>query len=93
MSVSSFIGGGASRFMLTYAPEQPNAAYGQLIIRTSHRDHLPPTQKIRDELPAQFPNAEIYTQQLMFGPGSGAKLLALPVLMKQYTATIGTASG
>lgn len=77
VSVSSFIGGGASRFMLTYAPEQPNAAYGQLIIRTSHRDQIPPLmQKIRDELPAQFPNAEIYTQQLMFGPGSGAKLQA-----------------
>ncbi|GGW49327.1 efflux RND transporter permease subunit [Alishewanella tabrizica] len=77
VSVSSFIGGGASRFMLTYAPEQPNAAYGQLIIRTAHRDQIPPLmQKIRNELPPQFPNAEIYTQQLMFGPGSGAKLQA-----------------
>jgi len=62
---------------LTYAPEQPNAAYGQLIIRTAHRDQIPPLmQKIRSELPPQFPNAEIYTQQLMFGPGSGAKLQA-----------------
>lgn len=76
-SVSSFVGAGASRFMLTYAPEQPNAAYGQLIIRTRHRDEIPPLmQYIRDNLPAQFPNAEIYTQQLMFGPGSGAKLQA-----------------
>ncbi len=39
-SVSSFVGSGASGFMLTYAPEQPNAAYGQLIIRTAHRDQI-----------------------------------------------------
>lgn len=76
-SVSSFIGSGASRFMLTYAPEQPNAAYGQLIIRTAHRDQIPPLmQRLRDTLPAELPQAEIYTQQLMFGPGSGAKLQA-----------------
>lgn len=76
-SVSSFVGAGASRFMLTYAPEQPNAAYGQLIIRTDHREQIPPLmQYIRNTLPALFPNAEIYTQQLMFGPGSGAKLQA-----------------
>lgn len=76
-SVSSFIGSGASRFMLTYAPEQPNAAYGQLIIRTAHRDQIPPLmQRLRDELPPRLPQAEIYTQQLMFGPGSGAKLQA-----------------
>ncbi|MFN3710126.1 MAG: efflux RND transporter permease subunit [Alishewanella aestuarii] len=76
-SVSSFIGSGASRFMLTYAPEQPNAAYGQLIIRTAHRDQIPPLmQRLRTELPPRLPQAEIYTQQLMFGPGSGAKLQA-----------------
>lgn len=76
-SVSSFVGSGASRFMLTYAPEQPNAAYGQLIIRTAHRDQIPPLmQRLRTELPPRLPQAEIYTQQLMFGPGSGAKLQA-----------------
>lgn len=76
-SVSSFIGSGASRFMLTYAPEQPNAAYGQLIIRTAHRDQIPLLmQRLRTELPPRLPQAEIYTQQLMFGPGSGAKLQA-----------------
>ncbi|WP_333606808.1 efflux RND transporter permease subunit [Arsukibacterium sp.] len=75
VSVSSFIGAGASRFMLTYAPEQQNAAYGQLIIRTEQREQIVPLmQRLRAELPPMLPQAEIYTQQLMFGPGSGAKL-------------------
>ena len=34
VSVASFIGQGATRFMLTYAPEQPNTAYAQFIVRT-----------------------------------------------------------
>ncbi|MDR6984313.1 multidrug efflux pump subunit AcrB [Rheinheimera pacifica] len=77
VSVSSFIGGGASRFMLTYAPEQPSAAYAQMIIRTQQRDDIPLLmQRLRQHLPAQLPDAEIYTEQLMFGPGSGAKLQA-----------------
>ncbi|MCC5825925.1 efflux RND transporter permease subunit [Alkalimonas sp.] len=75
VSVSSFIGGGASRFMLTYAPEQPNAAYGQLIVRTQHRDEIPPLmQRLRQQLPHELPQGTLYTQQLMFGPGAGAKL-------------------
>ncbi|MDP5036486.1 MAG: efflux RND transporter permease subunit [Alishewanella sp.] len=76
-SVSSFVGAGASRFMLTYAPQLPNSAYGQLIIRTKARDAIPPLmQYLRQTLPAQFPSAEIYTERLMFGPGTGAKLQA-----------------
>ncbi|MEE2024817.1 efflux RND transporter permease subunit [Alkalimonas mucilaginosa] len=74
-SVSSFVGGGASRFMLTYAPELPNPAYGQLIVRTGHRDEIPPLmQRLREQMPPELPQGTIYLQQLMFGPGAGAKL-------------------
>ena len=76
-SVASFIGSGASRFMLTYAPEQPNPAYGQLIVRVGHRNQIPPLMAaLRETLPPRFPDAEIYTQRLMFGPGDGAKIEA-----------------
>ncbi|MBA3979101.1 MAG: MFS transporter [Alcanivorax sp.] len=76
-SVSSFIGQGASRFMLTYAPEQPNTAYGQLIVRVAHRNQIPPLiDELRATLPPLFPDAEIYTELLMFGPGDGAKIEA-----------------
>jgi len=76
-AVSTFIGQGASRFMLTYEPQQPNPAYGQLIIRTADRfliDGL--AQELRQELGAAYPAAEIQTRRLVFGPGSGAKIEA-----------------
>ncbi len=76
-AVSTFIGQGASRFMLTYEPQQPNPAYGQLIIRTADRfliDEL--AQELREELGATYPAAEIQTRRLVFGPGAGAKIEA-----------------
>ncbi|EMR13411.1 RND transporter HAE1/HME family, permease [Methylophaga lonarensis MPL] len=76
-SVSSFIGRGASRFMLTYSPEQPNKAYGHLIVRTEHRSQIPPLMRqLREVLAERFPAADVYTEQLMFGPGGGAKIEA-----------------
>lgn len=76
-AVSTFIGQGASRFMLTYEPQQPNPAYGQLIVRTEDRfliDAL--AQELRDELGQNYPAAEIQTRRLVFGPGSGARIEA-----------------
>ncbi|MDZ4297244.1 MAG: efflux RND transporter permease subunit [Moraxellaceae bacterium] len=77
VSVASFIGQGASRFMLTYVPELPNPAYAQMIVRVnSERDIEPLMAQVRAELPPRFANAEIITQRLMFGPGDGAKIEA-----------------
>ena len=77
VSVASFIGRGASRYMLTYAPEQPNSAYGLLIIRTENLDPIPAlAAELKNELSGAYPNAEIRTERLMFGPGGGAKIEA-----------------
>ena len=76
-AVSSFIGQGASRFMLTYEPHLPNPAYFQQIVRVEHRDQIPPLlETLRTELPKRFPDGEIYLERLMFGPGGGAKIEA-----------------
>ena len=76
-AVTGFVGQGASRFMLTYEPELPNPAYGQLIVRVSGRDLIDGlVSELRDELPKRFPDVEIYPQRLMFGPGGGAKIEA-----------------
>lgn len=75
--VIALVGQGASRFMLTYQPEQPNPAYGQLIVRTTSRDTIAPlAAELRHELGRQFPAAEIRTERLEFGPPSGAKIEA-----------------
>ncbi|MGH1358948.1 MAG: efflux RND transporter permease subunit [Burkholderiaceae bacterium] len=77
VSVASFIGQGASRFMLTYAPEQPNSAYGQLIVRAESLEVIDPlAAQLRLTLARQFPGAEIRTERLIFGPGGGAKIEA-----------------
>ncbi|MBE0507423.1 MAG: efflux RND transporter permease subunit [Marinospirillum sp.] len=77
VSVASFIGQGASRFMLTYEPRQPDTSYGQLIIRVDDRNQIDSlAAELRNELADDFPNAAIYTQRLVFGPGGGAKIQA-----------------
>lgn len=77
VSVASFIGRGACRFMLTYVPEQPNTAYGQFIIRTESLERIAPlAAELKRELSEAYPNAEIRTERLVFGSGVGAKIEA-----------------
>ena len=77
VSVASFVGRGAARFMLTYAPEQPNTAYGQLIVRVEDRAMIDPlAARLRADLGVDFPQAEIRTERLFFGPGGGARIEA-----------------
>lgn len=72
-SVTTLVGQGASRFMLTYAPEQPNTAYGQFIVQMEDRDAINPlAAELRDILGASYPQAEVRTERLVFGPGGGA---------------------
>ena len=75
VSVATFVGGGASRFMLTYAPEESLPTYGHLIIRTATLDTIPELQRDlerfgRSELVA----GEFRTERLAFGPGGGAPI-------------------
>ena len=76
-AVSTFIGRGATRFMLTYVPEQPDPAYAQLIVRVdslARIDELAP--EIYAELQTEFPHARVRTERLQFGPGAGAQIEA-----------------
>ncbi|AVI63783.1 efflux RND transporter permease subunit [Halomonas sp. GFAJ-1] len=76
-SVASFIGQGATRFMLTYAPELPNSAYIQLMVRTEDIDVIPDLDRqFYRELNEAFPDAQVRTQRLQFGPGDGADIEA-----------------
>lgn len=75
VSVSTFVGGGASRFMLTYSPEEQLPTYGHLIIRTGTLEQIPGLRADletfgRDALPA----GEFRTERLAFGPGGGAPI-------------------
>ncbi|WP_417671842.1 efflux RND transporter permease subunit [Roseibium sp.] len=76
-TVTSYAGRGATRFMLTYAPESANPSYGHMIIRTKSRDDIDMLAlELRQRFSLDYPDAQIMTKRLVFGPGGGAKIEA-----------------
>lgn len=76
-SVSSFIGRGADRFTLTYSPQQPNESYGMMIVETETKDTITALgQSIQQHIETTDPDANVYIERVIFGPGGGAKLEA-----------------
>jgi multidrug efflux pump subunit AcrB len=89
--VTTLVGRGASRFMLTYNPEQADASYGQLIVRATDATLIPDVAaRFNRELPAQFPNALIRVEEIVFGPPAGADVAVRfsgpdPVVLRQLS--------
>ncbi len=89
VSVTTFVGQGATRFMLTYSAEKPNPSYGHMIIRTETLDDIPVLQADLEAFgTAQFPEGEFGTKRLVFGPGGGDPIQARfsgsdPVILRQ----------
>jgi len=75
VSVASFVGRGATRYILTYAPEQPNPSYGKFIVRMTDIDLIDSLAvELKQQLSDAYPNAEIRTERLVFGPSNNAKI-------------------
>jgi len=91
-SVTGFIGRGGSRFMLTYAPEMPSSAYGQLLVTAGHAGQLDRLKERSSEhIAARYPDAEFQAHRFVFGPGGGAKVEARfkgedPVVLRRLAA-------
>ncbi|MDO6719045.1 efflux RND transporter permease subunit [Psychrosphaera sp. 1_MG-2023] len=76
-TVTTFIGRGADRFTLTYAPQQPNESYGYFLIKATDRDKIDSLIKtLVKQLPQLDLDANFYSERMQFGPGGGAKLAA-----------------
>ncbi len=76
-AVQTSIGAGAPRFMLVYAPESTNSAYGQLLVRTDDYkiiDAMMP--KIQVHIENTFPQAQGKVWRFVLGPGGGSKIEA-----------------
>ncbi|MGX4675806.1 efflux RND transporter permease subunit [SAR92 clade bacterium H246] len=76
-AVQTSIGAGAPRFMLVYAPESANSAYGQLLVRTDDYQMiagLMPT--IQQYIESTFPQAQGKVWRFVLGPGGGSKIEA-----------------
>jgi multidrug efflux pump subunit AcrB len=75
--VTSFIGQGGLRFMLTYSPEDPNPAYGQLLVDVAKFEDIAGLiARLQPELSAAFPEADIKVWKFMLGRGGGKKIEA-----------------
>ena len=76
-NVTTVMGMGAQRFILTYAPENLYSSYGQLMIET---DSLATIEKIlpqiREHLESQYPENEYKFKLLENGPAPAARIEA-----------------
>ncbi|MDP2562255.1 efflux RND transporter permease subunit [Psychrobium sp. 1_MG-2023] len=75
--VTSTVGQGAIRFMLTYGPEKSYQSYGQLIVRVTNRERQAEVmQQLRDYLKEQFPDSLAKIKPMEIGPAVESKLEA-----------------
>jgi multidrug efflux pump subunit AcrB len=75
--VTSLIGQGGLRFLLTYTPEKANPAYAQLLVDVDdaeRTDALAPA--IEAHLAEHFPDALSFTSKFELGPGANGKIRA-----------------
>ena len=76
-NITSFVGGGGLRFMLTYSPEARNPSYGQLLIDIDDYKNIDPLLvELQTELDKKYTNASIKVWKFMLGRGGGKKIEA-----------------
>ncbi|WP_462159942.1 efflux RND transporter permease subunit [Pseudoalteromonas sp. GB56] len=87
--VTSTIGQGAPRFMLTYAPEKQYSAFAQLIVRVRDRDAvLTMIDEVRQYERDHITDAKLKIKRMEIGPSTDAKIEARftgpdPVVLRQ----------
>lgn len=73
----AFVGQGASRFMLTYAPAMPDSAFAQVILLVDDADVLEDMlTRLNREAGERFPELRVHAARLMFGGASEARVEA-----------------
>ena len=76
-AVQTLIGGGGTRYMLTYNSESNNSAYGQLLIRVDNYHQIDGMMpNVQNFIKEQFPNAQAKVWRFVLGPGGGSKIEA-----------------
>lgn len=76
-NVVTFVGTGASRFLLTYLPAQPEPSLMHFVVLVDDPNGIAPlVAQFNETLPERYPDGDIAARQLMFGPNEEAKLEA-----------------
>lgn len=73
--VTTSVGQGALRFLLTYSPEQFDSSYAQFLVDVKDQSQiagiLPRLQK---DLSEKYPDAQIIAKRFLLGPGAGGRV-------------------
>ena len=73
--VSTFTGGGAMRFLLTYTPEDADSAYGLVLVDVeSDKQIADLMKKIEGDAAELVPDAMVNCQRFVLGPGDPQKI-------------------
>ena len=73
--VSTFTGGGAMRFLLTYTPEDADSAYGLVLVDVEDDGQIAGLMKrIESAAPELAPDAMVTCQRFVLGPGDPQKI-------------------
>jgi len=75
--VTSFIGQGGMRFLLTYTPEKLNPAYAQLLVDVDSAERINAlAPAIEAHLAERYPDALSFASKFELGPGANGKIRA-----------------
>ena len=75
--VTTTVGQGSIRFLLTYSPETPNTAYGQMIVTVDRFERMAELMpKIEADIMANYPEALAIANPYVLGPGGGSDVEA-----------------
>ena len=75
--VTSIVGQGAPRFLLTYSPEQANSAYAQLLVDVADFEEMGRiNNEVQDYLEANFTDGQVQVRRFILGPGEPGKIQA-----------------
>ncbi len=76
-AVQTLIGGGGTRYMLTYVGESVNGAYGQLLVRVDdYRSIDGMMPEVQAFIAQTFPEAQAKAWRFILGPGGGSAIEA-----------------
>jgi len=73
--VTTAVGGGEVRFLLTYTPEMATTSYGQIIINVDDFKKIDALYyKAQEDLEELLPDVIVNTRKFLLGPGDGGKI-------------------
>jgi multidrug efflux pump subunit AcrB len=73
--VTTMVGGGQVRFLLTYSPEGQTGCFGQIIVDVDDYKSIASMEMgIQRDLEAMYPDAVINVRKFLLGPGEGGKI-------------------